>query len=153
MITIERLTKLIEKVVGNNEPYWIEPIKKIVLQIIEMEDGEESSISYLLGEDTKKITPKQLLEIDKLVTKVCLQLQIKLEKSYPNNQITDSSYVISFKKMDGRLKCPVCNEPLTLLAPSGTTLHCSKCNKYYVNNNGSVGNETSTPYVKNDILY
>jgi len=36
--------------------------------------------------------------------------------------------------------------------PDGSTLHCSKCNKYYLNNNGKVGDETSSPYKKR-VLY
>lgn len=51
------------------------------------------------------------------------------------------------------LKCPKCNEKLTFLMPSGTTLYCDKCEKYYVNDNGKVGEETSNPYTRNDVLY
>ena len=46
------------------------------------------------------------------------------------------------------LLCPKCNESLMRLIPGGTTLYCEKCNKYYINNKGEVGKETSSPYTK-----
>lgn len=99
-ISEERLTKIIENVVGGNEPYWIEPVKKIVIKIIEMKDGTENSIGSLLGEDIHKFTSKQLFDIDKLVSDVCLQLKIKLDKSNYENQIEGLPYNIPFKKID-----------------------------------------------------
>ncbi len=39
------------------------------------------------------------------------------------------------------------------LMPDGRKLHCNKCNKYYLNDNGNVGDETSTPYTNKDVLY
>ena len=39
------------------------------------------------------------------------------------------------------------------LEPDNTRLHCNKCDKYYINDNGSVGEETSTPYTRDDVLY
>lgn len=153
VISDKRLTKIIEKVVGNNDPYWIEPVKKIVTKIIEMENETENSISNLLGGDVQKFTSKQLFDIDKLVSEVCSQFKIKLDRSKYENQIVGLPYNIPFKKVDRRLKCPNCNEPLTFLAPDGTRLHCNKCDKYYLNDNGSVGEETSTPYTRDDVLY
>lgn len=35
---------------------------------------------------------------------------------------------------------------ITGASGSGKTLYCKKCNKYFENNNGSVGEETSSPY-------
>lgn len=153
VISDKRLTKIIEKVAGNNDPYWIEPVKKIVTKIIEMEDETENSISNLLGGDVQKFTSKQLFDIDKLVSEVCSQFKIKLDRSKYENQIVGLPYNIPFKKVDRRLKCPNCNESLMFLAPDGTRLHCNKCDKYYINDNGSVGEETSTPYTRDDVLY
>lgn len=51
------------------------------------------------------------------------------------------------------LHCPECNNNLMFMMPDGKTLWCNKCNKYFINNNGSVGSETDTPYNKNDVLY
>lgn len=50
--------------------------------------------------------------------------------------------------------CPNCNEKLMFLHPDGSYLYCNKCEKYYLNNNGDVGDETTSPYDKNDdVLY
>ncbi len=51
------------------------------------------------------------------------------------------------------LKCPNCNEPLSFLMPSGKTLYCNKCEKYYKNDNGTVGEETTSPYTNKKALY
>ena len=39
------------------------------------------------------------------------------------------------------------------MEPDGNTLHCRKCNKYFKNNNGSVGDETTSPYTDPTALY
>lgn len=153
MTSDEWLVKIIEEVIGNNDPYWVVPIKKIVTKIIGMENGATSTIGELLGDDTPKFTSKQLFDIDKAVSDVCLKLKIKLDKNDFQSQIVGLPYNIPFKKTDARLKCPNCNEPLMFLMPDGTTLHCNKCNKYYINNNGSVGDETTSPYTRDDVLY
>ena len=51
------------------------------------------------------------------------------------------------------LHCPICGEPLMFMEPDGTTLYCKKCNKYFKNNNGSVGEETTSPYTEPNALY
>ena len=43
------------------------------------------------------------------------------------------------------LKCPICGDNLMYMHHA-TTLCCRKCNKYFKNNNGVVGEETSYPY-------
>lgn len=43
------------------------------------------------------------------------------------------------------LKCPNCDKQLTFLMPSGKTLYCNRCERYYKNNNGNVGEETTSP--------
>lgn len=57
------------------------------------------------------------------------------------------------KKEKNILKCPDCDEILTFLMPDGKKLYCNKCKKYYVNDNGKVGEKTSTPYTRNNVLY
>lgn len=56
-------------------------------------------------------------------------------------------------KQKNTLKCPNCDEILTLLMPSGKTLYCNKCEKYYKNDNDNVGEETTSPYIRKDVLY
>lgn len=34
------------------------------------------------------------------------------------------------------------------LMPDGSHLYCNRCEKYYSNNNGNVGDETTSPYNK-----
>lgn len=51
------------------------------------------------------------------------------------------------------LKCPNCYEPLTFLMPGGKTLYCNRCERYYKNDNGNVGEETTSPYTRKDVLY
>lgn len=51
------------------------------------------------------------------------------------------------------LKCPNCNEVLTFLMPDAQTLYCNKCEKYYKNENGNVGEQTTSPYTKNNVYY
>ena len=67
-----------------------------------------------------------------------------------NNELIDES---SNSKEPKELRCPYCNERLMILAPDGTTLYCKKCNKYFKNNNGSVGEETVSPYSDDSALY
>lgn len=60
------------------------------------------------------------------------------------------------KKTNNDIKnrlCPYCNVPLALLMPSGKTLYCNKCEKYFKNENGNVGDETTSPYTRKDVLY
>ncbi len=67
-----------------------------------------------------------------------------------NNQEKTEENLMKKKNI---LKCPNCDEPLTFLMPSGKTLHCNKCERYYKNDNGNVGEETTSPYAKKDVLY
>lgn len=49
--------------------------------------------------------------------------------------------------------CPNCNERLSKLMPDGKVFSCNKCGKCYKNDDGNVGEETSSPYTRNDALY
>ena len=66
-----------------------------------------------------------------------------------------AEYIENIEKSVGKFipKCPACYEKLTFLMPDGQTLHCNKCGKYYKNENGDVGEETSSPYTRTDVLY
>ena len=50
-------------------------------------------------------------------------------------------------------RCPICNNKLNYMMPDGATLCCDSCNKYFTNENGKIGNETSNPYVDTNADY
>lgn len=56
-------------------------------------------------------------------------------------------------KSDNIPTCPICKNKLSFMMPNGKALHCSNCNKYFVNNNGVAGEETGSPYTRTDVLY
>ncbi len=51
------------------------------------------------------------------------------------------------------LRCPICNEILMYMEPDGSTLYCKKCDKFFKNENGTVGEETTDPYPNKNVLY
>ena len=53
----------------------------------------------------------------------------------------------SFLRKFNPPRCPNCEGVLGYLMPDKCVLHCGKCNKYYVNDNGKVGNERGTPFI------
>lgn len=193
----EELKKIVEETIGNNDPYWNEPVFNIVKKIIDLPENTESAISELVDSDNKTDN-KFMFEINKSVTEVCEKINIILDKSKHNGQFIGLPFNISFikktlsddiintipeslkeyvyvhngdiyakQKLPTELeheyevfkrklkqpKCPNCGEPLTFLMPDGKVLNCNKCNKCFKNNNGKVGEETSSPYNRNDVLY
>ena len=51
------------------------------------------------------------------------------------------------------LKCPKCNEVFIFVMLSDKTLYCNKCEKYYKNKNGNVGEEPNLSYTKSNVYY
>ena len=72
------------------------------------------------------------------------KLKEMLNKFVAEESITEEAKV---------LNCPICNERLIYLEPDGKTLYCSKCEKYFKSNDGSVGEETTSPYTDKKALY
>ncbi|MBO6244409.1 MAG: hypothetical protein J6O41_07635 [Clostridia bacterium] len=78
----------------------------------------------------------------------------KIEEDFNNRQkdtrIDDLIDSVNEKLKDKEepkfLKCPICGDNLMYMQPDSTTLCCRKCNKYFKNNNGVVGEEASYPY-------
>ena len=66
------------------------------------------------------------------------------------NNMADGGQTIEEKEV---LRCPVCNERLMYMEPDGNTLYCKKCEKFFKNNNGTVGEETTDPYPDKNALY
>ena len=59
-------------------------------------------------------------------------------------------------RRNGNLKsliCPNCGAVLDIMMPDGKVLNCPKCNKFYIYDNGTVGEEPSSPYNKGNVLY
>lgn len=148
----EELKKIVEEVIGNNDPFWNEPVFEVAKKIIEMPIGTESSVSKLLG--TSQYSSKQLFDIYHCVNKVCKKLNIVMDFSKENAKVDGLLYNLPFVKKEKKIPvCPNCGEKLMFLMPDGQVLSCNKCNKYYKNNNGETGEETSSPYKRNDVLY
>ena len=69
----------------------------------------------------------------------------------------DNQFLGKFEEMIVEIltypKCPICKKKLNYMMPDGTTLCCNSCNKYFTNENGKVGQETSYPYIDNNADY
>lgn len=96
----ERLKKIIEEIIGNNDPFWNEPVYKVVRKICDLPEGEETTISKLLGDSN--YTSKQLFDIHSCVNKVCEKLNIKLDFSSNHNKVGGLPYNLPFKKENYR---------------------------------------------------
>lgn len=149
----EKLKKTVEEVIGNNDPFWNKPVFEVVKKIIEMPNETESSISKLLG--TSQYSSKQLFDIYHCVNKVCKRINIVLDFSKENAKVDGLLYNLPFTKRiaNKNFICPICKEKLMFMMPDGTILYCKNCNKNFKNNNGSVGEETTSPYTDSTALY
>ena len=49
--------------------------------------------------------------------------------------------------------CPICGQSLSFMMSSGRILYCDKCEKYFKNDNGKVGEECKSPYTNPNALY
>lgn len=94
----EELKKIIEEVIGNNDPFLNEPVYNIVKKIINLPEGAETTISKLLG-DTSNSYDKFMFDIEDSVTKVCEKINIKLDKSKYKGAIVGLPFCIPFEKV------------------------------------------------------
>lgn len=94
----EELKKIVQEVIGNNDPFWNEPVYNIVKKIIDLPEGTETTVSKLLC-DTANTYTKFMFEINKIVTKVCEKINIKLDKSNYKNAVMGLQHNIPFKKI------------------------------------------------------
>lgn len=94
----KELKKIVEEIIGNNDPFWNEPVYNIVKKIIDLPEGTETTVSKLLGDTTNTYT-KFMFEINKFVTKVCEKINIKLDKSNYENAVMGLPHNIPFKKI------------------------------------------------------
>ena len=80
--------------IGNNDPYWNEPVYTVVKKIIDLPDGTETTIIKLLN--NSQYTSKQLFEIYNSVLNVCNKIDIILDSSKLKGRITGLPYSIPF---------------------------------------------------------
>lgn len=93
----EELKKIVEETIGNNDPYWNEPVFNVVKKIIDMPENTESTIYELVDSD-KRTDGKFMFELHKLVMEVCKKINITLDFSKHDGQIIGLPYNISFIK-------------------------------------------------------
>lgn len=96
----KELKKIVEDTIGNNDPFWNEPVYNIVKKIIELPEGTEATITNLLN--NSNYTSKQLFDIHSCVNKVCEKLNIKLDFSSNHNKVWGLPYNLPFKKVNYR---------------------------------------------------
>lgn len=99
----EELKKIVEEVIGNNDPFWNEPVFEVVKKIIEMPIGTESSVSKLLG--TSQYSSKQLFDIYYCVDRVCKKLNIVMDFSKDNAKVDGLLYNLPFVKREKKDSC------------------------------------------------
>lgn len=90
----EKLKKLVEEVIGNNDPFWNTPVYETVKKIIDLPDGTETSITKLLN--NSQLTSKQLFDIYTCVDKVCRKIDIVLDFSKENAKVVGLLYNLPF---------------------------------------------------------
>lgn len=90
----EELKKIIEEVIGNNDPYWNIPVYEIIKKIIDLPEGTETSITKLLN--NPQFTSKQLFDIYNSVIEVCKKINITLDFSQHEGKVEGLPYNLSF---------------------------------------------------------
>ena len=93
----EELKKIVEETIGNNDPYWNEPVFNVVKKIIDLPENTESTISKLVDSDNKT-NSKFMFEIYKSVREVCKKINITLDTSKHKGQFIGLPFNISFIK-------------------------------------------------------
>jgi hypothetical protein len=93
----EELKKIVEETIGNNDPYWNEPVFDVVKKIIALPENSETTITKLVDSDNKS-NSKYMFSINNAVTEVCKKININLDKSKHDGQIIGLPYNISFVK-------------------------------------------------------
>ena len=90
----EELKKLVEEVIGNNDPFWNVPVYETVKKIVDLPDGTETSITKLLN--NSQFTSKQLFDIYNCINRVCRRVDIVLDFSRENAKVDGLLYNLPF---------------------------------------------------------
>ena len=99
----EELKKIVEEVIGNNDPFWNLPVYNIVKKIIDLPIETITTIADLINYNPEEtfVEPLTQGEILNLVEDTCKKLNIKIEDV--NDSIGGLAYYYKFKKNDKRV--------------------------------------------------
>lgn len=94
-----KLKKIVEEVIGNNDPYWNEPVYTVVKKIIELPNESEITIAKLLNYDPKEafVEPLTQGQISNLIMEVCKKINIGLEEI--SDEFIGLAYNVQYKKV------------------------------------------------------
>lgn len=94
-----KLKKIVEEVIGNNDPYWNEPVYTVVKKIIELPNESEITIAKLLNYDPKEAFVEPLTQgrISNLIIEVCKKINIGLEEI--SDEFIGLAYNVQYKKV------------------------------------------------------
>lgn len=96
-MTDEKLKKIVEETIGNDDPYWNEPVFNVVKKIINLPENTETTISELIDDDSKTYS-KFMLDVNDSVMEVCKKINIVLDKSKHSDQSIEPFNVPFIKK-------------------------------------------------------
>lgn len=94
-----KLKKIVEEVIGNNDPYWNEPVYTVVKKIIELPNESKITIAKLLDYDPKEafVEPLTQGQISNLIIEVCKKINIGLEEI--SDEFIGLAYNVQYKKV------------------------------------------------------
>ena len=121
--------------------------KYILLQCSEFHSFEDSDSLY---KDYFPVSsPEEAEELNKKYN------GYDIEKEFDKKWLAVTNSNCNWRNQtDNQPRCKNCGSVLSLCAPSGNVFFCNKCGKYYINpKDGTVGEETSSPYTRKNVLY
>ena len=93
----EELKRIVEEVVGNNDPYWNEPVLDIVNKIINLPENTEISILDLItGEYSDTALSDISNDVMEVLDKSVILINGKRIKIILDNNTQDNSFVIKY---------------------------------------------------------
>ena len=95
-MTEKDLNSIVQEEIGNKDPFWNEPVLEVVKKIMTMPEGNETSISELLNDETiaMNVGLEQQMSVYNHVISVCNKIGIGLQESREG----ESAYLYKIKK-------------------------------------------------------
>ena len=93
----EELKKIVEEEVGNNDPFWNQPVFNAVKLLMSLPDGTETTIGRLVSPEQMANT-KFMFGIGKPIKNVCERINIYFDYSKRQGQYIGQPYNIPFVK-------------------------------------------------------